>query len=302
MSNIHRNKKNMVAFVQNADRFCFEYSAHSAKLTDKSIIAFQKHIYLGFDRFGRTFSWRKTTEPYQIVVSEIMLQQTQTNRVEGKFEHFIEVLPDFHALACAPLSLVLSLWQGLGYNRRAKALHAIAKKIVHEFNGKLPANQDILQTFPGIGKATAASICSFAFNMPVVFIETNIRSVFIYFFFRDVEEKIKDSMLMPLVAQTLDTHNSRMWYYALTDYGVALKKAYPQLNTKSAHYTRQSCFEGSCRQIRGKILRETLAHKSLSRKYIINVIGAGDCRVSRILDQLIREGFIKKKGNTFTIV
>jgi len=299
---MYQNKKNVVAFVHNADSFRCEYLVHNAKLTDKSIIAFQKHIYFYFDRFGRTFSWRQTTNPYQIVVSEIMLQQTQTNRVEGKFEHFVEVLPDFHALACAPLSLVLSLWQGLGYNRRAKALHAIAKKTVHEFNGKLPADQDILQTFPGIGKATAASICSFAFNMPVVFIETNIRSLFIHFFFRDVAEKIKDSMLMPLVTQTLDTHNSRMWYYALTDYGVALKKAYPQLNKKSAHYTRQSRFEGSCRQIRGKILHKILAHKSLSREHIINIIGAGDCRVSRILEQLVHEGFIKKKGDTFTIV
>lgn len=292
----------MVAFVQNADRFCFEYSAQTTQLTDQSIIAFQKQIYSYFNQFGRTFSWRETTNPYYIVVSEIMLQQTQTNRVEGKFERFIEIFPDFHTLAHAPLALVLSLWQGLGYNRRAKALHAIAKKVMHECNDKLPADQDILQTFPGIGKATAASICSFAFNMPVVFIETNIRSLFIHFFFYDTEEKIKDSMIMPLVAQTLDTHNSRMWYYALTDYGVALKKAYPQLNKKSAHYARQSRFEGSSRQIRGKILHKVLAHKSLSREYIINIIGAGDSRVPRILEQLTQEGFIKKKGDTFTIV
>jgi len=292
----------MTAFVQSADYLCFERSVHDAKLTDKSISAFQKHIYSYFERFGRTFSWRQTTDAYQIVVSEIMLQQTQTYRVEGKFERFIEVLPDFNTLACAPLNVVLSLWQGLGYNRRAKALHAIAKKVVHEFNGKLPADQDILQTFPGIGKATAASICSFAFNMPVVFIETNIRSLFIHFFFRDVEEKINDSMLMPLVAQTVDTQNSRIWYYALTDYGVALKKAYPRLNAKSAHYARQSRFEGSRRQIRGKILKELLAHKSLSKKHIINVIGADDCRVPHVLEQLMHEGFIKKKGDAFTII
>jgi len=128
-------------------------------------------------------AWRNTTDPYQILVSEIMLQQTQVERVTIKFPEFIRAFPDFASLATATLANVLTVWQGLGYNRRAIALQKCAIRVMNEYNGALPADVDILATFPGIGRATASSIAAFAFNMPVVFIETNIRRVFIHFFF-----------------------------------------------------------------------------------------------------------------------
>ena len=135
---------------------------------------------------GRDLAWRRTTDPYRILVSEIMLQQTQVERVTIKYPALYRRIPGF-SLACqAPLSDVLAVWQGMGYNRRAISLQKCARRVVEEYGGALPQDPEILATFPGIGRATAASICAFAFNMPVVFIETNIRRVFIHFFFGDL--------------------------------------------------------------------------------------------------------------------
>jgi len=148
-------------------------------LSLRKIKSFRACIWDYYYAFGRTFAWRNTDNPYHIVISEIMLQQTQTFRVEPKFEQFVAQFPNFETLAAASLRDILLVWQGLGYNRRAKMLQQIAQRIVDEFNGTLPADPEILVGLPGIGKATASSICAFAFNMPTIFIETNIRTVFI---------------------------------------------------------------------------------------------------------------------------
>jgi A/G-specific adenine glycosylase len=183
-----------------------------------------------------------------------MLQQTQTARVETKYEQFIAAFPTFECLAHASLRDVLSAWQGLGYYRRARYLHQIAQKVVSEHGGMLPDDPKILQTFPGLGAATAASICAFAFNKPTVFIETNIRTVFIHSFFQH-KSSVSDKELMPFIAESLDHDNPREWYYALMDYGVLLKSQHINPSRKSAHYTKQSKFEGSDRQIRAAILK-----------------------------------------------
>ena len=175
----------------------------STKLSKKKIKEFQNIIYAYYNEHKRDFAWRNTTNPYNIVVSEIMLQQTQTHRVATKYEQFIQKFPDFKTLATAPLKELLLAWQGLGYNRRALALQKTAQIVMLEHNGILPQNPEILKTFPGIGKATAASICAFAFNMPTVFIETNIRSVYIHFFFHN-QINIKDAQFLPFIEQTLN--------------------------------------------------------------------------------------------------
>ena len=257
----------------------------------KKVQAFRTIIWDYFDEHGRNFSWRQTQNPYHILISEIMLQQTQTHRVEKKFEHFIEVFPDFHSLAKAPLRGVLSAWQGLGYNRRALALQKTAQNIVQEHNGTLPNNPEILVTFPGIGKATAASICAFAFNKPTVFIETNIRTVFIHFFFANAE-LVHDNDLYPLVEQTLDTSNPRHWYYALMDYGVMLKKKMINPSRKSVHHTKQSAFQGSDRQIRGLILKALTNQSALTIQELLENINRDEERVQRIIYDLMQEGFI----------
>ena len=186
------------------------------------IAAFKEFIWDFYHQNKRDFAWRHVDNPYYVVVSEIMLQQTQTHRVITKYEEFIGAFATFESLAAASLRDVLTVWQGLGYYRRARFLHQLAQIVVNEYNGVLPQDPKILQTLPGIGPNTAGSICAFAFNKEVVFIETNIRTVFIDSFFRD-KENVTDKELLPLITMTLDQENPREWYYALMDYGVFLK-------------------------------------------------------------------------------
>jgi A/G-specific adenine glycosylase len=267
---------------------------------EKGLRFFQTIIWDYFAQHRRTFPWRDEPDPYKIVVSEIMLQQTQTHRVEQKYKQFIELFPNFDALAIAPLHTVLLAWQGLGYNRRALALQKLAKMVMNDFNGQLQASPDILQTLPGIGKATAGSICAFAFNKPTIFIETNIRAVFIHFFFGQ-QENINDANLIPLVAATVDQKNPRHWYYALMDYGVMLKTNLPNPSRKSAHHARQSKFEGSDRQIRGMILKLLAQRQEISHKTLFASIDRPPERISKALSELIAEGFVDDAGSIIRI-
>ena len=248
----------------------------------------------------RDFPWRNTRDPYKILVSEFMLQQTQTERVVTKYERFVDVLPDFFDLADAPLRDVLALWQGLGYNRRAVALKKTGQLVVDVHGGRLPDDVLTLKTFPGIGITTASEIAAFAFQRPVVFIETNIRRVFLHFFFRD-SDGVKDKDLLPLVEETLDRSDPRNWYYALMDYGVMLKRVVINPNRRSAHYTRQSRFEGSDRQIRGAILRLLLAREEISESEVAPLLDAENARVERILGELKNEGFIQSVDGALAI-
>lgn len=270
------------------------------KLTQESIIAFQKFIWQFYATYGRQFPWRNVQSPYAVLVSEIMLQQTQTYRVEPKYEQWLLAFPSCEMLAAANLRDVLTAWQGLGYNRRGMAIHKIAQIVMQEYQGQLPVDPTILETFPGIGKATAASICAFAFNMPTVFVETNIRAVFIHSFFKD-KAAVDDKELLPLVAQTVDAQNPREWYYALMDYGVHLKKLHANPARRSAHHTKQSRFEGSDRQIRGAVVRALTEHPSLKMAEIIGTIQKEPDRVKKIIKQLCAEGLIHKKGPSFFI-
>lgn len=268
------------------------------QLSFSTIELFQKTIWDFYATHQRNFRWRFCDDPYAIVVSEIMLQQTQTYRVEPKFEQWMLAFPSFEILAQANLRDVLYIWQGLGYNRRGVALHKIAQIIMEEHRGELPADPLILESFPGIGKATAASICAFAFNMPTIFIETNIRAVFIHSFFKDQQE-VSDKQLLPLVEQTIDRSNPREWYYALMDYGVHLKKLHKNPSRRSAHHAKQSRFEGSDRQIRGTIVRLLANAGTLHKNVLLAKINDG--RTEKILSQLCDEKMIKSNNEYFFI-
>ena len=269
-------------------------------LSFKQVSAFQTLIYGYYNQYGRDLPWRKTENPYHIFVSEIMLQQTQVERVIQKYGHFISVFPDFPSLARSALKDVLSAWQGLGYNRRALALLRTAHVILTEYGGILPHEVDKLVKLPGIGKTTAASIYVFAFNKPAVFIETNIRRVFIHRFFAD-HDNVNDREILPLVEKTLDRSHPRLWYYALMDYGAMLKKLIQNPNRKSSHYRKQPPFEGSDRQMRGEILRVLLKDAPLSASDIANTIRIARKRLTLTLTRLEQEGFIKEHGGTYTI-
>ena len=244
--------------------------------------------------------WRETRDPYHILVSEIMLQQTQVDRVRAKYDEFLAAFPDLAALAAASFDRVLAAWQGLGYNRRAMFLHRTARIIVREHRGRVPDDIAALLALPGIGAATAASIRAFAFDAPVVFIETNIRRVFIHEFFPDREE-VTDADLLPLVAAALDRRSPREWYYALMDYGAALARQVPNPNRRSRSYVRQSRFEGSDRQVRGAILRALVGGSALTGSGIVRAAGGDGERVLLLLANLEREGFVQRDGRRFKI-
>lgn len=265
-----------------------------------SLEQFKNIIWEYYHAHKRSFAWRHCDNPYYIIVSEIMLQQTQTHRVAQKYEQFIAQFPTIADLAQAQLRDVIAAWQGLGYNRRAKALHATAQCIMNEHNGVVPNCTTTLMSFAGIGYATASSVRAFAFNEPTVFIETNIRSVFITFFFHN-ECNVKDSDIMPLVAATVDQNNAREWYYALMDYGVMLKQKLPNPSRKSAHHTKQSKFEGSDRQIRGMILKilTTSPHMTLNDLYTL--IDREPHRIEKTLAELCKEEFITNCNGIFSI-
>lgn len=269
-------------------------------LTSAQVRAFRKKIYAYYDSEGRGFPWRKKLNPYRVLVSEIMLQQTQVERVVIKFPEFLEAFPDFPSLAHAPLSKLLKLWSGMGYNRRALALKGLAQRVVQDHQGKLPRGLEKLVSLPGIGPYTAGAITAFAYNLPVVFMDTNIRRVYIHEFFQD-RENIHDDELTPLVEQTMDRSNPRKWYNALMDYGTMLKQKHANPNRKSAHYTRQSPFENSNRQVRGQLLKVLVAESQLSAAQIVKKTGMDSERVKANLLLLTEEGFIRKRGITYSI-
>ncbi len=263
------------------------------KITPKQKAEFQKEVYTYYNNHKRDFPWRKTEDPYCIFVSEIMLQQTQTDRAVDKYREFIHAFPSFEELAQASFAEVLGKWKGLGYNRRAKWTHEISKIIVKDYDGKMPDSLKELEKLPGIGHATARSISAFAFDRPTVFLETNIRTVLIHHFFAD-KDKVDDEELLKISEQVLDEENPREWYSALMDYGVYLKKELGNLNHKSTHYRKQSKFIGSDRQIRGKILAILLKEKEISLKELIKILDENSERVLGIVDDLIKENLIKR--------
>jgi A/G-specific adenine glycosylase len=226
-----------------------------------------------------------------------MLQQTQTDRVIPKYEAFLKKFPDFPTLAQASLAEVLQMWQGLGYNRRAKYLKQCAEVVVKDHAGKLPMLINELKQLPGIGDYTAAAVAVFAFNRPVAVIETNIRSVYLHHFFPD-EDEVSDQQLIALIEQTVDQINPREWYYALMDYGVYLKKTYGNANRRSKHYTKQSTFEGSDRQIRGKILKLLLTDDMTGQELDRHI---QDERLGSILGKLAGEGMVREKGGKYVV-
>ena len=267
-----------------------------------TIPEFQRMVLSHYEQSGRhDMPWRHTTDPYCILVSEIMLQQTQVERVAIKYPEFIAAFPDFITLAGAPLADILRVWQGMGYNRRAIALQACAARVTGEYAGVLPSDVETLATFPGIGHATASSIAAFAFNLPVVFIETNIRRVFIHYFFTDTTP-VRDDEILPLVAQALFRKDPRVWYWALMDLGTVLKKSVPNPNRRSVHYTKQPAFEGSDRRIRGLILKLLLSRGEMTPPAIIRELGEDRSRILKILAGLEAEGFLARKGKKMALV
>ena len=269
-------------------------------LTKSQITKFQKLIWTHYSKHARSMPWRGEKDPYKVLVSEIMLQQTQVSRVTDKYQEFLRVFPTVKSLSKAPLSQVLGVWQGLGYNRRARFLHELAKEVLGNYKGVIPSDYNQLLSLPGIGKGTAGSLSAFAFNIPVVFIETNIRRVYIHHFFPK-KDAISDNELYPLIEQTVDTGKPREWYYALMDYGAFLKGQVENPNKKSKHYTKQSKFEGSNREVRGAIVKHLTKHQKGDVRNLAQTLGFSIERFEKALAGLHREHIIIIKKNTIVL-
>jgi A/G-specific adenine glycosylase len=253
---------------------------------------FTKRVWSYYNSHKRDLLWRHINSlgeinPYHVLVSEVMLQQTQVSRVMPKFEQWINKFPDFNRLAGTNLGNVLKEWDGLGYNRRAKYLHESAKAIVLG-GGEIPRTVDELQKLPGIGPNTAAAILVYSFNEPHIFIETNIRTVYIYHYFKN-EVKISDIRIKEKLEQTLDTKNPREWYWALMDYGTFLKKDVGNVAIQSNKYVSQSVFKGSKRELRAKVIKLLLV-RAQTKKQIISKLN--DYRIENVIEELIKERLI----------
>lgn len=264
-------------------------------------VAFRALVLGYYAGHARDLPWRHTQDPYRILVSEVMLQQTQVSRVLDKYPLFLSAFPDVRTLAGAPLRELLSLWQGLGYNRRAVALLKAAQAIVGEHDGEVPCSLAALQGLPGVGPATAGAISAFAFGLPVAFVETNIRAVFLYHYFSD-RATVPDSEILPVVEATLDRTDPRRWFYALMDYGVMLKASRPNPNRRSRHYARQSPFVGSRRELRARALRVVLSTGAASLGGVTaSIPGANVSLLAEVLDELTSEGFLKLSEDRYSI-
>lgn len=294
------------------------------KISAATIRKFQEVIWEYYKKHGREFPWRPRSpaaggrtrgtgelDPYGVLISEVMLQQTQVDRVIPKYIAWMKQFPTPTALAHAATGDVVKAWQGLGYNRRALNLKRATEVIVREYGGEVPRDVEKLDALPGVGPYTAAAILAFAWNERVVFIETNIRTVYLYFFFKG-RKKVQDKKILEVVARTLpDYHPSspllrkegkkktsvREWYNALMDYGAMLKAWYGNPNVRSAHYAKQKKFAGSRRELRGKILRRAARQKTI----VPGEFASDAFSVPEVLRELVREGFLRREGRVFKL-
>lgn len=281
-----------------------------------SITAFRREVWAFYRSARRFFPWRETVDPYAILVSEFMLQQTQVQRVLTAYPAFLERFPSLAQLAEAPLEEVLEQWGSLGYSRRALYLQRGARHTLHHHGGVLPGTSRELQALPGVGPATAAAVAAFAFGEPSVLLETNIRSAFIHHFFPGCD-LVPDAALRPLVAEAVDRDNPRDWYYALMDLGAFLKRVDRGLTRRAAAFRTQSAFTGSRRALRAAVVREVLAGRGNRRQLEALCAGRGqDGRsgegsfrgapytlevLAQVLEELVREGFLRAEGEGYSI-
>jgi A/G-specific adenine glycosylase len=263
--------------------------------------SFAGRVWSHYDAHARDgLPWRQTTDPYRILVSEVMLQQTQVSRVIPKYAEFLDAFPDVRALAAAPLEDVLRVWRGLGYNRRALALKRAAGVIVSGCGGRVPDTLKGLIALPGVGHATAAQVLAFAYGVGVPFIETNIRSVYLHEFFGDADG-VPDSAILPIVEATIDHARPREWFWALLDYGTHLKATGPNPSRRSRHHARQGRFEGSARQLRGRLLAALTEASGHTEAELTDAVGFEPERVSAALLALQSEGFVSSEDGRWRI-
>lgn len=270
--------------------FLPEKKFFSKKMQLEEIKKFQKKIFLFYRRQGRVLPWRKTTDSYKILVAEIMLQQTQVERVIPFYERWLARWGTVEELAKATLKDVLSQWMGLGYNNRAKRLLETAKKITAEHAGDVLAACQDYKNLPGVGEYTSKAVRIFAANENLAAVDTNIRRILI-----DEFSLVNPSMaeIRELARCCLPTGRSRDWHNALMDYGALFLTA---AKSGIKPVSRQSPFSGSVRQLRAQILRALLKKGKISLKDYEN-----DERFPKALNGLEKEGLCRVEGQYLLI-
>ncbi len=262
----------------------------------KNLKEFQQRVLNFYKENGRSLPWRETQDPYAIMVSEIMLQQTQVDRVIPKYLAFLEKFPDIKSLADGNTADLLKLWSGLGYNNRALRLQKSCQTIMKIYDGKFPAHVDALLKLPGIGPYTARSILIFAFNENVATVDTNIRRIFIHEF--SLDEKTNDKELFALAEEVLPYGQSGDWHNALMDYG---SKILTSRKTGIKARTKQSKFKGSNRWYRGQILKRLVVGEELEISNLIKEWKKEESFLKKIIERMEKEGLIKIDKNKLMI-
>lgn len=256
---------------------------------------FRDIVWNHYQAHGRhDLPWRKTTDAYRILVSEVMLQQTQVERTIPYYTRFLKTFPSVRALAKAPLSQVLIVWQGLGYNRRAKMLHEAAKASVELYGGRIPTSALELQNLPGVGPYTAGAVAAFAGNEDGIFVETNIRTVITHHFFSN-EVIVSDESVRDMLKKVYPKGRAREWYAALMDYGAHLKRSGIRINTKAKGYAKQSTFKGSSREVRGAIVRLLSTGPATHARILALFDVSREAHVQLQLEKLLLEGLVVRK-------
>ena len=282
-----------------------------AALPDEAALAaFRAKVREQGRELYRDLPWRRTRDPYEIWISEVMLQQTQVSRVDGRWQRWLMRFGTVEELASADAADVLDEWQGLGYNRRALAVHRAAQAVA-EAGGEFPRDAKALVALPGIGPATAAGIRAFAFDLHGVYLETNVRTVALHELFAG-REGVADREIMSVVEATCppdggfaadSEDDPRSWYYAMLDYGAYLKRTVPNPSRRSSAHSRQSRFEGSRRQKRAALVRALLANREgAGEDALVAAVVAEGVELDRalaheLLAELAAEGFCRQAGS-----
>ena len=261
--------------------------------TAQQISAFQKKMLRFYRLHGRhTLPFRKTQNPYRIAVSEIMLQQTQVDRVIPFYRAWITKWPSWRSLAIAPTRSLLASWSGLGYNRRALHLRDAARIISKRYHGKFPTSATILESLPGFGPYTARAVLIFAFNANEVTVDTNIRRVLIYEL--HMPPTLSVQATWQLAKRVLPLGKSRDWHNALMDYAALRLPKTPHILPLS----KQKPFKGSLREIRGAIIRELTSQPRITRASIARKVKRSVPDVTAAIRSLKRDGLVSTKGNS----
>ena len=265
-------------------------------ISNSEVREFRKKIRTFYRKNKRELPFRNTSDPYKITVSELMLQQTQVDRVIPYYQRWINRFPDWLSLHNSSQQDILATWSGLGYNRRALFLKKITDAVVTIYDGNFPQEIEESIKLPGIGKYTANAIAVFAFNKRVAAVDTNIRKVLLSSF--QLSPDTTDKEVQKLAELVLPKTKLRSWHYALMDYAKSLPKS---THNKYASKYKQSQFEGTIRQIRGFILKELTAGTTLTRKTISRSLNRDSADVSKAVSELVQEGFITAIGNNIKI-